>query len=260
MSSKFRLPSGKGLRLFIYGEEGSGKTELLAGIARLAPERFLYIDNEGSTTAFPMHKYTEAEPWGLIALSGTEPDKVQTLLHAELVRVRKGEGRYDAIAIDGLTEYNIAGQRFIVRRGRADDTLKEDTNKLSRSGWGTLLAMEIDMIQVQMELGTQGVAIFMTAGVMTEQLTKMPLVQGRFGDMIGRYFDLLIYVETITVDKLPKHKYHLLKTGAFRSKNRWEDVWLKQKYPAEIINTNLEQVMELVQKAAQLKHEGGINA
>lgn len=253
MTSPFVLPNGRGIRILLFGEEGSGKTELAVGVSRMT-QRFLYIDNEGSTTAHMLHLYSKEEPWGLRLLSHTESAQVIAILDSELRSVAKGEHTWDAIVLDGLTEQQINRSKSIAAE-QAKGNPKEDPNVLSQRGWGLLLSDHIDLVQRCVELGNHGALLIVTAGAEVDAGEVKPLLRGAFAGIVGRYFDLVIYVKTEAVDGEPKHVYHLLKSGLFRGKNRYEDVWLKYKYPSRLVNATLEDLLHYIQEAAQKKAE-----
>ena len=252
--SPFILPSGRGIRILLFGDEGSGKTDLAAGVTRMT-NRYLYIDNEGSTTAYPMHHYSESEPYGLVMLSPKESGRVRSILERELGNVAVGKAQWDAIVLDGLTEHQVVRSQGIATQRHKDDP-KEDPSVLSMRGWGLLLDDLLRTAQLMVELSNHGTAVILTAAAETEGGEIRPLCQGAFGKLVGRYFDLSVYVkgEPDSGGK-PVHMYHLLKSGLFKGKNRWEDVWLKtpKKYPPKLVNAKLELLLHLVQEAAKEK-------
>ena len=244
----------------VFGEEGSGKTDLAVGVSRMT-DRYLYIDNEGSTTAYLLHPYSQKEPWGLVNLGPKSVNRVKEVLAEELRNVQAGKARWDAVVLDGLTEYQIVKAAAIATE-RSKEDAKEDPLSLSPRGWGYLLRDLLEIAQLAVELSTFGTTIILTAGAEIEGGEVKPFCQGAFGRLVGRYFDLSIYVKNEPVEGKPKHVYYLLKSGLFRGKNRWEDVWLRspQKYPSSVVNVKLEKLLELIQNAAEEKAKEGVTS
>ena len=257
--SSLALPSGRGLRWLLFGAEGSGKTHLLAGISRLT-DRYLYLDNEGSATAFPMPRYTKEHPYGLLTLTPERAGEVLGIVTDGIKAAAQGKPPWDALILDGLTEHQLVRAQAIgVQRHKED--AKEDPKVLSMRGWGLLLGDLLTLAQHLIVLSDFGTFVGVTAGVEVENdpksggLEARPFCQGAFGRNVGRYFDVVTYVKGVTENKLPKHIYHMLKTGPYRVKNRWEAEWLALKLPAETTNASLELLLGYIQQAAQHKSE-----
>lgn len=253
------LPSGRGLRWLLFGDEGSGKTHILGGIQRLT-DRYLYIDNEGSATAFAMPRYTKETPWGLLALSPERAAEVNKIVEDGIRAAASGAPLWDAVILDGLTEHQLVRSQAIAAQRHKEDA-KEDAKVLSQRGWGLLLSDLLTLAQHLIVLSDYGTFVGVTAGVEIENdpksggLEARPFCQGAFGRNVGRYFDIVTYVKGVVENKVPKHVYHMLKTGAFRAKNRWEAEWLATKLPAEVTNPTLELLLGYILQAAKHKLE-----
>ena len=253
------LPNGHGLRWLLFGDEGSGKTHLLAGIQRLT-SRYLYIDNEGSTTAFAMPRYTKDAPVGLLALSPERAGEVNQIVLDGIRAAASGVPLWDAVILDGLTEHQLVRSQAIAAQRHREDA-KEDSKVLSQRGWGLLLNDLLVLAQHLIVLSDYGTFVGVTAGVEIENdpksggLEARPFCQGAFGRNVGRYFDVVTYVKGVVENRVPKHTYHMLKTGAYRTKNRWETEWQALKLPAEVTNPTLELLLGYIQQAAKHKLE-----
>lgn len=261
----FLLPSGRGLRQLYFGGEGSGKTEIATGIARLCPGRYLYVDNEGSADEYPMHRYSKDEPWGLLALNAENEILLPRVLAEELGRQPKGQGLYDAIGLDGLTEAADTADRRI-RNEYTAKYKKEGAKERTLSRYDDLRVETADLLARLVALSDYGVGIICTA--MAERgsdpdfpagLEAIPAVLGSIRHRLGKFFTQSIYVEVVS-EKVgqvvkPVHLYHFLKDGPYRVKNRYEAEWTDdpKTFPPTLKNPTTEQIVALVQEAARRK-------
>lgn len=267
-----RLQSGRGLKIAVFGEEGSGKTDLLVGIARLAPTRYLYIDNEGSTTAYPLHIYTKEEPYGVYLSDPFNSGEVQKLLSAELARAAKGQGLYDAIALDSMTDHSYNESRRI--EGQFDKEFgSKGSDERTLKRWSEVLAANVQVCQTGVALSNNHCAFMLTSAANRREddakilasSTIQPLMSGSIKDLVGRWFDLVLFVEPGIEEekgvKRPVHKYHMLRDGPWRVKNRWEKWWIKLDLPSVVVNLNMEKLLLLAAQAEkEMQHElKGVN-
>lgn len=257
-----KMKDGRGLKVAVFGEEGAGKTDLLVGVARLAPTRYLYIDNEGSTTAYPLHIYTKEEPYGVYLSDPFNSGEVQKLLSAELARAAKGQGLYDAIVLDSMTDHSYNESRRI--EGQFDKEFgSKGSDEKTLKRWGEVLAANVQVCQTGVALSNNHCAFMLTSAANRREddakiiasSTIQPLMSGSIKDLVGKWFDLVIFVEPAVEEvkgvKKPVHKYHMLRDGPWRVKNRWEEEWLRLGLPNVLTNTNLEELLPLIAKAEE---------
>lgn len=257
-----KLQSGRSIKIAVFGEEGSGKTDLLVGATRVSPTRHLYIDNEGSTTAYPLHPYTKTEPYGVYLSDPFNSSEVQKLLSDELARATKGLGLYDAIALDSMTDHSYNESRRI--EGQFDKEFgQKGSDERTLKRWAEVLAANVQVCQTGVALSNYGCAFLITAAANRREddakiaatPTIQPLMSGSIKDLVGRWFDLVLFVEPSIEEekgvKKPVHKYHMLRDGPWRVKNRWEKWWIKLGLPSVVVNLNMEKLLLLAAQAEE---------
>ena len=255
MSNPFTLLSGRGIKLLPFGDEGCGKTDLASGVRKLTT-RYLYIDNEGSTSAVSLAAYDKTTHCGLLMLTAQSAQSVTKLLEDGLVAARAGKPWWDVVVLDSFVEQQeTRSGQIAVERAKANP--KESPQALSEAGWGDLRRDLLTLLRLCVALADTGCGVIVTTAADLEDDplrpgTKevRPYCQGSVRFLLGKFFDLVIYVKNDSNKENPsRHLYHMLRVGNFRHKNRYERQWIGLKFPAVLENPDLPQLLYYIHKS-----------
>lgn len=222
----------KPISLLLAGQQKSGKTHSLLSSfrsKRVAPERVLYVDNHGSTRAFPyIHRYTQAEPWGIWDLPYTDVDQLDSKIESIIQKVRGGNPPYDIIVVDDMSELEMT---------TFDKEDSRFVGKDRRQLWGQHLERMIQRLrQLTVKCGASFLATTRVAAaddytkpgvrdVETKQLIRpqviRPLIRGKVGEYIPYTFDMLVWQEIAQGKEHPVGSWNFRPEGAIWSGNRW---------------------------------------
>lgn len=143
--------------LGFMGGPKTGKSHLLATLftsGEINPERVLYLDNHGSTSAMNLPQWSKTEPWGVRHVP-TPADMIAALKEA-----RSRQGQYDALAVDGWSQYS---------QDDIDAKMEKATDGQKMKVWGA----HGDLMRLSMRI-CQGMVIADTHVLVTFEAAQLP--------------------------------------------------------------------------------------
>ena len=156
----------------------------------------------------------------------------------------------DVLVIDGLSELDLLFEA----------TYKQETGEAESkfAKWEALLStMFATMMRANHH--TLNCQVIVTARVMEKKKAKQqgkltiagdpgfmdfdyyPSLRGQFRVHLPHYYNLVLYVETVTARTkagkvIPAHAVHMLRTGDFYVKSTWEHEWIAADLPDKLLN------------------------
>lgn len=250
----------KPFSILVSGEWKTGKSHSLLSVFKselVVPERILYIDNHGSTRAFPhIHRYTDAEPWGIWEVDYTQTALVDKKVDAIVTAGRQGKPLYDVICFDDITELefttftkeesSFTGRDKRQLWGEHLEKMCARQRRLSQKSGSTFLAT--CRVGAMDDFTKPGVRDPETKQLVRPQIIR-PLLRGKFGEWLPYTYDALVWMR-LERDKAkrPVGVWDFIPEGNIRCGHRWD---YYPKWPKEIRKPTFDQLCKLIEEAEE---------
>jgi len=224
------------LNMFIYGDNGVGKTVLAASVNKvMSPVLFLNV--EGGTRSIEDRE-------GIEVLDMTTPRA------ARLVRqyLRDNYTKYRAVILDSLTEYRIMESRGVLAQSVLEDPT-HDKESLNIKDWGKTHDRVREFVRFLRDLPIYVVVTALqesTKDELTGAIYLGPMLSDKLNSMIPGYFDLVGCLAVVEIDNKPVRRLYIQPTSRMKAKDRTQ---LTKKLGDHLDNPN----MEVILKSAQTR-------